>query len=337
MGVFNLFCQENLIVNGNCDSLIGCPEYAGQIDSCYGWTNYSTFNSADYLNTCSSNSFSDIPSQIGYQLPHSGNGYIHIIPISLKPSFTFNGFYNSVDNIYTQYRESVIGTFKYPLENKRYYFECYTTLANYIDISNNGNIAINGFDIKLLNNIDHPIVSTSPYIDITDIKGLNANDSIINDTTNWVKLSTCFVANGGEKYFAFGCFRDSLNIQYTTTGDPFIANAYYSWYFFDSFSLIQCDTCCDFTPPIIPIEEGLEIANSASSSNKPIVFTANISENSYAKMEIYDSRGRIVERHTFTTDDNLYTPSMNLEKALYHYRFETENGLYQSGKFIIVE
>ncbi len=48
------------------------------------------------------------------------------------------------------------------------------------------------------------------------------------------------------------------------------------------------------------------IGSPVNFNSKPLVFFANLYDNSYTKMEIYDSRGRIVDRQTFSMDYNLY-------------------------------
>lgn len=337
MWVSNLYCQVNLIINGDCEIITNCPDQPNQLSYCEGWFNYSIVNSPDLISTCGLSQFTSIPSNIGYQLPHSGNNYIHFAPTQLSQNFVYNSHYYSLLDTIVEYRESILGSLSESLQNKYYQFECYINYTSFSTSPTNKRLAINAFDLKLLDSIEHPLTCSPLHIDTMNLINLNPSNLILDDTLNWVKLSVCFKANGGEKFFAIGCMRDSSLISYTYSGDINENIQFFSSYFFDSFSLIECDTCCGNIPPVIPIEEGLEIANSASSSIKPIVFTANLSGNSYAKMEIYDSRGRIVEKHIFTTDDNLYTPSINLQKALYHYRFETEKGFYQSGKFIVVE
>lgn len=330
--------SQNLVVNGNCELYSNCPDNYSQIDSLNDFSNFAYWSTSDYLNICSSNEFSGIPSIIGNQFPHSGNGYIHSIMIQVYNYPRSYLFFTGFDSI--QSRENILGEFSSSLiPGKQYKFEVYTSFANIGDSINcdDRRIATNAFDVMFFDTLSQPYVGCEPYIDLTTVIDLNSSGKIIDDTLNWVKLSVCYTAKGGEKHFALGSFRDTsdMDLKYT---DCFFPNGVWSsFYFFDDFSMVQCDTCCGNIPPVEPFSESLDVANSASTNSKPIVFTANLFDNSYAKMEIYDSRGRIVERHTFTTDDNLYTPSISLQKALYHYRFETENGFYQSGKFVVVE
>ncbi len=320
-----LFSQQNLIINSGLDSISNCPSNTDQLDLAFGWEKYA-ITSPDLFNSCSTDPLVGINSEIGHQFPLSDSGFLHL-----------GLFYEFSDTSQPNpYRESAIGTFKQTLENKKYIFECYINFSSYNQNINDNRLAINLIQIKLLDSIKHPIYGFFPYMDTSDLININSV-SIINDTLNWLKLRACFKATGNEKYFAIGCFGEETEILKMKFGNEMNGSPFLASYYFDSFSLIECDTFCGNITPIEPFNESLDIANSASTNSKPIVFTANLLENSYAKMEIYDSRGGIVERHTFTTNDNLYTPSINLQKALYHYRFETENGFYQSGKFVVVE
>ncbi len=84
--------QENLVVNPNCDIYDTCPDNMGQIARTNGWWKYDFFGTPDYLNDCSSHPKVGIPSDIGYQLPLSNNGYIHAFELSShKPKISCFG------------------------------------------------------------------------------------------------------------------------------------------------------------------------------------------------------------------------------------------------------
>ncbi len=332
-----LFSQTNLIVNGNCDSISNCPDQLNQIEYCYGWERFSIINTPDVLNVCGTTPFTTIPSDFGNQIPNSGNGYLHILPLLISKNFIFNSTYYSVADTIVEYRESFIGTLKMPLEAKRYSFECYINYSNFSQYGYDKRLAINSFDIKFLDSIEHPLTTTITHMDTTGILNLNPDNLIIDDTLNWLKLSICYDARGGEKYFAIGCMRDSSLISYTYSGDISEDVPFFASYYFDSFSLIKCDTCCGNISPIEPFNESLDIANSAGGGAKPVIFTAHLLEDGFAKIEIFDCRGRIVERYAFSKDENTFTPSINLQMAVYHYRFETINGFQKTGKIVIIE
>jgi hypothetical protein len=293
------FGQENLIVNGNCDSISSCPDNSGEINKCYGWQDYSVVNSSDLLNFCSSDNFAGIPSDLGYQLPHSGNGYIHIIPLMLSEDFIYKSrYYSDPDTTLTvEYRESVIGTLKEPLKNQYYRFECYINYSSFSTSATDKRLALNSFDLKLLDSVQHPLTCTPLHMDTTGMINLNPSNQILDDTLNWVKLSVCFEANGGESFFAIGCMRDSSLISYIYSGDVNQPDQFLASYYFDSFSLIECDTCCGRIPPTEPISEDLLIMNSAGTSANPITFQPIFEGNTTANLIIYDSRGRLVLEH----------------------------------------
>jgi gliding motility-associated-like protein len=61
-------------------------------------------------------------------------------------------------------------------------------------------------------------------------------------------MSAEYTAHGGEEYILVGNFRDSLTAELQVI-DQFNTNAYY---FFDDFSLIECDSVIPPTPFLIP-------------------------------------------------------------------------------------
>jgi hypothetical protein len=329
------FSQQNLIVNGNCDSIIECPDNIDQLSRCFSWQPYSLFNTPDYLNSCSSNNFTSIPSDLGYQIPHSGEGYIHMV-VAMNRSLTFNAFYNSIYDTTLQARESVIGSFNKPLENRQYQFECYVNFANKPSFEEQFYMAINSFDLKLLKEIENPLTCTSPQNDISSIIDINPSGVILDDTLNWVKLSVCFTAKGGEKYFAIGPMRDTNEISYQLFGTGITNNIpYVGYYFFDTFSLIQCDTCCGASVP--PMEESMTIANSLGGGAKKPKITLNLQVNSTAQLELYDAAGRIVLTHGFTTEDKVFEIPAWLAFGMYHARVRSSNGFEDCKKLVLVE
>ncbi len=327
--------QTNLILNGDCEDFTSCPVSNSEIDSLLFFHNFQICGTSDYVNQCGTGPWAGIPNIMGNQQPHSGDGYVHSALIAVSdPNGTGPTFMDNLGSYYCQVRENVMGTLSENLlQDVCYTFEVYINFGRY-DVCGE-RLALGDFNVIFFDSVFHPVDAVPPTITESnfDIIDLNPSKQILKDTNNWVPLQASFKARGGEKYFAFGTFVDTtqLHIEYINCSDTATGAAYY---FMDDFSLIQCDTCCDVLDVSV---EGLEVSNSVSSSDNTVVFTAHLLDDSYAKMVIYDCRGRIVERHTFTSLENTFSPRSNLQMALYHYRFETENGFYKSGKFIMVE
>lgn len=211
------FCQENLIINGNCEEFNVCPEGNDNVVDGIGWWSFDSIGSPDYLNTCSIDASTEVPNfMIGYQFPRSGNGMLHSINFLVNPP---RNFY--INNFEAQFREAFGGSFSTPLQPGIYEFSMY---VNYGDFgygfypnSGDGRVATNAFDVLLLNDSIKVAHATFPYIDPTKSFPLNG-ETIINDTLNWVKLSGCVQAKGGERFFAVGSLRDTAKIRLEFSG-----------------------------------------------------------------------------------------------------------------------
>ena len=69
----------------------------------------------------------------------------------------------------------------------------------------------------------------------------------ITDTLNWVLVSGSFIAQGGERFFAIGNFRDDSNITLDSNINAALDGAYY---FVDDVSLIDCTVGITETGPV---------------------------------------------------------------------------------------
>jgi hypothetical protein len=316
------FAQENLVVNGDCESYTFCPQSNSNIEDCFGWWKYDITGSPDYLNTCSIDGSTTIPSSRGFQLPRSGNGMIHSLILAASPErdFTIFGVQQQ------QFREAFGGSFIKHLEPGIYKFSVFVNYANFGYGNpnfgpNDGRVATNAFDIMLLHDSTKVTIATAPYIDPSQAFPLNG-ETIINDTLNWVKLTGCVQAKGGERFFVVGSLRDTAKIKLEFTG--FSQYNHLGSYYFDDFSLIACPTCC---------EGQFEVNESVSVSygEDNVQFSSFILAGSYADLKIYDSAGRWVVTHRFESDSPPFTLP-KLAQAMYHYRFETQIGTLKTGK-----
>ena len=216
-------CQVNLVVNPNCDIYDTCPQQWNQLDYCIGWSKYAYTTTPDFFSMCSDVPNTSIPHSFGYQLPLSDSSYIHsIILASHKPTnFTF---WTGAE--YIQARESFMGTLLQPLSPVPHIIEFYVSFdkEGYDDGfgGGDGRIATNAFDLILLNSNQKVYNGVSPFINLNDVIKVNKGSNVINDTMNWVKLSTCFMPKGGETFFAIGTFRDTTEIVLEFSGGSFV-------------------------------------------------------------------------------------------------------------------
>ena len=318
--------QSNLVVNPDVELYDTCPDNTGQIYRANGWWQYS-ISTIDYMNVCSSNLTVTIPSYWGYQLPHSGNGYLHSGTFSVNKPRNFMVYWGDIG--YHQAREPIAGTFTKPLRPVPHKIEFYVNATT----SDNYTVFTDAFDLLLLNNQDSIFQAVSPYINLSDVIPIYTGDTVIRDTMHWMKLSACFLPKGGERYFAIGAFRDTSLIKLEFAGDNFL-NIFTSGYYFDSFKVTECTDCCI---DAFPFEDAITLVNNPSSTANPAQFTVVLHGQTTATLLLYDSAGRLVKRVLFSDLLTNYTLDAMLAQGMYHYTFESSNGTKSNGKLLVVE
>ena len=329
VGIFltsnTVFTQNNIVENYSFEDYYECPYTTGNYNiKLKNWFNFSQNSTSDYLNTCAFNFTGGIPNYLGYQLPKSGNGYLRMQLSARNSQFGFL-FWNGNNFIYG--RENILGCFNNYLNKGSYYIEIKVNLAR---ISNEI-MATNAFDMLLLTDtIYRPYDGAPPHIDLQQVINLNPSGKIIYDTLNWVKLSTCFEATGGERFFAIGTFRDTLDIQYDAFDHPneeFLSASYY----FEDVRIFPCENCCSDGNAF---PDFVVVSSNPGTATNPTVFNINLSVAASASLELYDSAGRRVANYTTQAAMSAF-PAPSLASGVYHYRFTSSNEVLQTGKFVV--
>lgn len=324
-----LYCQENLVVNPNCEIYDICPTSYSQIEKCLGWWDFDDFGSPDYLNVCSLSNAS-IPNTLGYQYPLSDLGMIH--SIVLTSHYPTNFIFNLPPFGEIQFRESFGGTFAKKLRPVIHYVEFYVNFSNFGSGFSDGRLATNAFDLILLENNNVIFNSVSPHLDNSNIVKVYNKEEVIDDTLNWIKLSACFIPKGGELYFAIGAFRDTNEINLEFSGSS-ATNHFLASYYFDNFAIYECDTCClgEF-----PYEDHVSVASNPGSASSPTTFSVLLNPNTTGILSVYDSAGRLVAKEEFSQLLTTYTLPV-LANGVYHYALTTSNGVKDVGKVLVVD
>jgi len=192
-----LFAQ-NLVINSGFEDYSICPNNTCQISYANGWTNSS--GSASYFNTCGSNGYSIPLNKFGYQQASSGNGYAE---------FNF-----SSDYVLTA--DNVGGQLTAPLIIGQKYFISFN-----ISLAGKSSYASDRMGIAFSTVQNNLQCGYAPW-NYTSVKLFS--DSIISDSTNWVKISGSFISDSTYKYFSIGYFNymDSVHYMELDTGSlPF--------------------------------------------------------------------------------------------------------------------
>lgn len=300
------FSQINLIKNPSLIEINSCPDDNDNVSDATNWWKYDEFGSPEYADQCApitpTLELHTIPNKSGYQPVLSNNGYIHSAVLMVGKPKDFTLYDPPYENL--QFRESFGGSFTKALENKIYRIEFYVSYVSYgkTGAFPDGRVATNAFDLLLLDDSTKVYSSVSPYIDLNDVIKIHNSPQVINDTLNWVKLSTCFKAKGGESFFALGAFRDTSEIQLEFSGHSNF-NMYFSSYFFDDFNIYECPTCC---PELFPFVDSVVVSSNPSTNSEAITFEAILNENAIAKLNIYDSAGRLVTSQNLSQVNNIF-------------------------------
>ncbi len=323
-----VFCQTNLVVNPDVEIYDTCPDNPDQIFRATGWWQYCA-GTTDYFNSCSSNPITTIPSAWGFQTPESGNGYLHASILGAHKPRDFMYFWGDTIG-YQQSREPIAGTFLSALRPVPHRIEFYVNKS----VINGSSLFTNAFDLMLMVNKDDVFQPVSPFINQKNVIPIYTGDSIIQDTLHWMKLSACFLPKGGERFFAVGAFRDTSLIKLKFGEGENIVNNYIASYYFDSFKVYECDTCCIGA---FEYDDGVTLVNNPSSNTNPAQFTVVLHGQTTATLTLYDSAGRSVKKIAFSDMYTQYTLDEILAQGVYHYAFESSNGTKDYGKLLVVE
>ncbi len=188
--------QVNLVPNPSFEERTGCPQGYPDLDGvCSDWMSFR--GSPDYFNNCSS--MNGYNNNWGYQEPHSGDGYISLIPYSVSgavPSLMR-------EHLGTQLTSPLIVGVKY-------YVNFYISAAWE---PNGMNIATNKTGI---------LFTTSSYSDYWSEQPLNNRchvwtEDVIADTVNWIKVAGSFIADSAYTHLVIGnlfedSFTDTINL-----------------------------------------------------------------------------------------------------------------------------
>lgn len=202
IGILSILClgramSQNLVENPSFEAFLECPDHLGNFGEDLKYWSVPTQGTTDYFNSCSLSM--GVPVNfMGEQTAKFGEAYL--------------GFYMYAPE---DYREYIQGELKEPLKKGVVY-----TLSFYISLAENSDHVVRDFDV---------LFSTKP-IGIKIKKGLTkwqlskiedniftaveilGNDFITDDNA-WTKISTTFLATGGEKFITIGNFKNNASTR----------------------------------------------------------------------------------------------------------------------------
>lgn len=235
---FQVFGQQNLILNGNFEEYWECPQALTEIEKCkyvYNpcyhaqppsgppvWS-----STSDYFNSCASmSSGCSVPiNSFGFQEARSGNGYLGL----------------SNCDLWSDYREYIQLSFATVLEPYATY-----KFSVYINLTNNGGYTSKNLEFKFTDNL----LYYSDYLSEFLIPDVKIDTLSLTDTMEWKEVSFEYIARGGEKYLILGNFKTSTSgdcIFNHLSSEPLSTD--YCYFFFDDASLTKIK---DADPIVFP-------------------------------------------------------------------------------------
>jgi len=209
----NISCQ-NLVFNSSLEEYSQCPYSTAQLHFAIGWfTTWGIDGSSEYFNACNFNNFGVPSNGFGFQYSLTGNGYAGCVFYKLG---------NWREFIQTKLIDSLI-------KDEEYCCEFYVSLCNQskYGIEDIG-MLFSKDTIKwaqLSQNYHHPQILNST--------------GIISDTTNWIKISGKYIAQGDEQFITIGNFNINTPTNYSIIY-PF--NVDYAYYYIDNVVVYKCSS-----------------------------------------------------------------------------------------------
>jgi outer membrane protein OmpA-like peptidoglycan-associated protein len=224
---FNVYTQDkNLVVNPSFEEYKECPESHNEENQSHkiitGWT-YPTFAATDYFNRCSPRDAGVPQNFAGKSEPKTGDGYIGAIL-----SGTFEGR-----------REYFQGELKKPLEAGVKY--CVTF---YYRLASGSRFAVDQLSVYFIEKkmLKDGIVALGGKPQLNNIDGL-----FLDDVEDWEQKCYVYTAQGNEKYFIIGNFKNYQNTNYVVTDKNIVnlRNKAYAYYYFDDIEVSRLEDCND--------------------------------------------------------------------------------------------
>lgn len=225
--------QINLVPNGSFEDTVNCPNTTGAIIKCKYWYDPNSCSS-DYFNTCSP-IYTDISAPqnfAGYQYPRTGNAYAGL--------YVYSSFFT------TSLREAIAIELSETLKkNVNYCVKFYVSLADSMYY------AINKISLAFTKNKYFDSVCNFDNINL--IPQINSNGNFITSKTDWIEISSDYIANGEENFLIITNFQSNsqLDTLFLNNGGLKTGNNIASYYYIDDVSIIKCDSNNEFYIPNI--------------------------------------------------------------------------------------
>ncbi|MCH2200024.1 MAG: T9SS type A sorting domain-containing protein [Flavobacteriales bacterium] len=247
--------SQNLISNGSFEEFDYCPNDWSMLEGATDWDNPSGLEgwdvgTPDFYHGCTNSDFSTPYNHNGYQVPHTGEGYVAVVVYSA--------------NVWNA-REYVATLLDTPLvAGECYYFEMFVNLADDSDFTTD--------DFGVYFN-DSPISNTGSGTFMPYWPQISQTEGEYFDEENWTKISSYFIAEGGEIQIIIGNFKHDTAttlVEVDGVDDDFI----HSYVFIDDVHLSLAAPC----EIPIPHDHDSSVSIEENSSKNLIIYPNPVSD-----------------------------------------------------------
>jgi gliding motility-associated-like protein len=291
----NSIAQQSLVPNGSFELYDTCPYFPDQINFATGWFQATT-GTSDYFNECYNGPFPlniDVPSNFtGYQFAYDGKGYAGFYPLAGK----INGSYNDYcEYIETQLLSALL-------------LDSIYNISFYISVANGSNSGVYNLGVLFTDTLIH----VNNYERIT-VQPSCVFDTLIMDTTNWVKMSFDYKANGNEQFMTIGKF-DTIMPQNAFFDTAFVYD-YISYVYIDGMSMVKKISHPIDTGKVILVEKIPNVFTPDNDGVNDFINFSNYFTNGV--IYIYNRWGVLVFKGS--SDTNLIWNGANCTDGVYFY------------------
>lgn len=271
-------------------------------------TDWSTIQSPDYFSVYCPNNFRGVPiNTFGNSYAKNGNSYVGIEVYYDHPTI--------------EIKEYIYQHLSAPLKADTTY-----CLSFFLKFASNTTISIK--NVGSLFTVNAPSTGGAWYMAATP--QVQNTASFYTDTTNWVELQGCFIAQGGEEYLTIGNFNSNINTDTATaySNNPLTGTgSHISYYYIDSVSLWNNN----FPTSIKEFnnENGFNIYPNPT-NNTCMIYSRDIIQ----KIELTNIAGQLLLSETITQREH-QLQLHNFSQGIYFIKVSYSNGLSITKKVIV--
>jgi len=210
--------SQNLVNNGSFEDYSDCPTNFAQINKAKYWfsANDGLGGSSEYFNACANPSTWGVPDNgFAFLWARTGDGYAG----------------TACYEYFSEYREYVEGTLKNAfIQGQQYCVSFY--------VSNSNKASSYAIDALGLYFTTDSLITYSAMVHQVTPQLSNDSLNVIFDSTNWVKISGTYIAQGGERFFTFGNFKPNSQTTAVNLNGYIEGGAYY---LLDDVAVYECN------------------------------------------------------------------------------------------------